>query len=124
LAGEAPLQAPCPRHPVGDDEAQRDPVADPAEPVELAQRLGLRVVAEGVEMPVALERLALTGCEEVQGFCLQRPVPAEELPRWLTDWNSASELADAPQEEESETLLGASSRVLGEQGPLTQLADA
>jgi EAL domain-containing protein (putative c-di-GMP-specific phosphodiesterase class I) len=92
--------------------------------VELAQRLGLRVVAEGVETVVALESLALTGCEEAQGFYLKRPVPAEELTRWLTDWNSASDLRDAQQEEEDETLLETTRRVLGEQGPLTQLADA
>jgi len=92
--------------------------------VELAQRLGLRVVAEGVETVVALESLALTGCEEAQGFYLKRPVPAEELTRWLTDWNSASDLRDAQQEDENGTLLEATRRVLGEQGPLTQLADA
>ncbi len=67
--------------------------------VELAQRLGLRVVAEGVETMVALEHLAQMGCEEAQGFYLQCPVPAEELTRWLTDWSFA-DLGDAPREDE------------------------
>jgi EAL domain-containing protein (putative c-di-GMP-specific phosphodiesterase class I) len=50
---------------------------------ELAQRLGLRVVAEGVETEVALARLGHAGCEEVQGYFLQRPVPADEIAPWI-----------------------------------------
>jgi EAL domain-containing protein (putative c-di-GMP-specific phosphodiesterase class I) len=46
--------------------------------VELAHSLGVRVVAEGVEDPCTLERLASYGCDYVQGFFLGRPVvPAE-----------------------------------------------
>ena len=52
---------------------------------ELAQRLGLRVVAEGVETAVALARLGHAGCEEVQGYFLQRPVPAAEIAPWIAD---------------------------------------
>jgi diguanylate cyclase (GGDEF)-like protein len=50
---------------------------------ELAQRLGLRVVAEGVETEVALAQLGDAGCEEVQGYFLQRPVPAAEIAPWI-----------------------------------------
>jgi EAL domain-containing protein (putative c-di-GMP-specific phosphodiesterase class I) len=50
---------------------------------ELAQRLGLRVVAEGVENVEACEQLAAMGCEEAQGFYLQRPLPPDELTNWL-----------------------------------------
>jgi diguanylate cyclase (GGDEF)-like protein len=59
--------------------------------VELAQRLGLRVVAEGVETLMAWDHLAETGCEEAQGFFLQRPVPADELSAWLDIWSSDSD---------------------------------
>jgi diguanylate cyclase (GGDEF)-like protein len=52
---------------------------------ELAQRLGLRVVAEGVETEAALARLGQAGCEEVQGYFLQRPVPAGEIAPWIAD---------------------------------------
>jgi diguanylate cyclase (GGDEF)-like protein len=52
---------------------------------ELAQRLGLRVVAEGVETEDALARLEDAGCEEVQGYFLQRPVPADEIAPWIAD---------------------------------------
>jgi diguanylate cyclase (GGDEF)-like protein len=47
--------------------------------IELAHSLGLRVVAEGVESEDILERLGALGCDLAQGYCLSRPVPAEEL---------------------------------------------
>ena len=53
---------------------------------ELAQRLGLRVVAEGVETQEALDHLAQIGCEEAQGYFLQRPVPAAQLSDWVSAW--------------------------------------
>ncbi|WP_432519973.1 putative bifunctional diguanylate cyclase/phosphodiesterase [Kineococcus sp. SYSU DK006] len=49
----------------------------------LAHRLGLRVVAEGIETPAAREHLAALGCDLGQGHLLGRPVPAGELARWL-----------------------------------------
>jgi diguanylate cyclase (GGDEF)-like protein len=52
---------------------------------ELAQRLGLRVVAEGVETQDALARLGQAGCEEIQGYFLQRPVPAAEIAPWIAE---------------------------------------
>jgi diguanylate cyclase (GGDEF)-like protein len=51
---------------------------------ELAQRLGLRVVAEGVETAAVLARLKRVGCEEAQGFFLQRPAPAANIQRWIS----------------------------------------
>jgi diguanylate cyclase (GGDEF)-like protein len=51
--------------------------------VELGLRLGLHVVAEGVETPRAWEMLAEWGCGEAQGYFVGRPMPAAELERWL-----------------------------------------
>jgi EAL domain-containing protein (putative c-di-GMP-specific phosphodiesterase class I) len=58
---------------------------------ELAQRLGLRVVAEGVETKEALDHLAQIGCEEAQGYFLQRPVPAAQLSDWVATWMAVEE---------------------------------
>ncbi|WP_458524414.1 EAL domain-containing response regulator [Onishia taeanensis] len=45
----------------------------------LGQRLGIRVVAEGVETLATLAQLARFGCTHAQGFALARPMPVEEL---------------------------------------------
>jgi diguanylate cyclase (GGDEF)-like protein/PAS domain S-box-containing protein len=47
--------------------------------VNLAHGLGLRVIAEGVETAGQLAFLRASGCDEVQGFLLSRPLPPGEL---------------------------------------------
>ena len=51
--------------------------------VDLGHRLGLNVVAEGVQSEAAWTRLAEWGCDEVQGHLLSRPMTAAELDPWL-----------------------------------------
>jgi diguanylate cyclase (GGDEF)-like protein len=47
--------------------------------IQLANGLGLRVVAEGVETAEQLEFLKDAGCREVQGFYFSHPIEVEEL---------------------------------------------
>ena len=47
--------------------------------IDLGHRLGLRVVAEGVETQEQLDALAAAGCDAVQGYLLSRPMPAANL---------------------------------------------
>ncbi|MFZ5869674.1 MAG: putative bifunctional diguanylate cyclase/phosphodiesterase [Actinomycetota bacterium] len=49
----------------------------------MAQALGLRVVAEGVEDAETLRRLRLLGCDVVQGWHLAAAMPAEQLLPWV-----------------------------------------
>jgi diguanylate cyclase (GGDEF)-like protein len=51
--------------------------------IELAHRMGLRVVAEGVESESQLTTLRGLGCDEVQGHVLGRPLAAAEVISWL-----------------------------------------
>jgi diguanylate cyclase (GGDEF)-like protein len=51
--------------------------------VDLAHRLGLWVVAEGVEDQGTLEDLRRIGCDTAQGYHLSRPMTARELERWV-----------------------------------------
>ncbi|MGD0168046.1 MAG: EAL domain-containing protein [Gaiellaceae bacterium] len=51
--------------------------------IDLGRNLGLEVVAEGVETEEAWNRLAEFGCDVAQGYLLTRPVPPEELAKWL-----------------------------------------
>lgn len=47
--------------------------------VELAHRLGMTVVAEGIETERCLELVRNLGCDEAQGYYLGRPGPSEDL---------------------------------------------
>ena len=49
----------------------------------LAQRLGYRVVAEGVETCEAAAVLTGIGCEEAQGFLFARPMEAADFAHWI-----------------------------------------
>ncbi|WP_196807378.1 putative bifunctional diguanylate cyclase/phosphodiesterase [Candidatus Solirubrobacter pratensis] len=51
--------------------------------VELGRRLGMLVVAEGVESAEAWDALAVLACDEAQGFYLGRAMPMDALPEWL-----------------------------------------
>jgi EAL domain-containing protein (putative c-di-GMP-specific phosphodiesterase class I) len=47
--------------------------------IQLAERLGKRVVAEGVDDEDTWQLLAVAGCHLIQGYALSRPLPAKEL---------------------------------------------
>jgi diguanylate cyclase (GGDEF)-like protein len=51
--------------------------------VDLAEALGLRAVAEGVEDERTWRLLAAAGCHAAQGWFHARPMPAEDLADWL-----------------------------------------
>ncbi len=48
--------------------------------VDLAHKLGLRVVAEGVETESELRAVTAMGCDEAQGFLLGRPAGPDSIP--------------------------------------------
>ena len=50
--------------------------------IRMAQALGHRIVAEGVETPRQLAVLRDIGCDEIQGYLFGRPMPAERVPAW------------------------------------------
>ena len=53
--------------------------------VDLAHNLGLKAVAEGVEDQEAWDRLVAMGCDAAQGYYMCKPIPADELTRWLRE---------------------------------------
>lgn len=63
--------------------------------IRLAQSLGLRVVAAGVETAEELAFLRPRGAEVIQGYLVCPPLPAEELTEWLRS-GSASAWAERP----------------------------
>ncbi len=54
--------------------------------IELAHRLGMRAVAEGVEEPQSWHILRDAGCDFAQGYLIGRPVPIGALSRWKAGW--------------------------------------
>jgi len=61
--------------------------------VRLGHDLGLEVVVEGLETPGLIEAAMWLGADMGQGYALARPMPPEDLPRWLAgfrwEWNAA-----------------------------------
>jgi EAL domain-containing protein (putative c-di-GMP-specific phosphodiesterase class I) len=53
--------------------------------IDLGRRLGLTVVAEGVEDEETWAMLAEWGCDEVQGHLLGRPMTNADLGPWLRE---------------------------------------
>ncbi len=53
--------------------------------VAMAHRLGLKVVAEGVETELQRARLATIGCDSWQGYLRARPLPPAELRTLVTE---------------------------------------
>ena len=55
----------------------------------IAHDLGLAGLAVGVESHAAARTLIELGADGLQGFALCRPLPAAEVPTWLTAWKLA-----------------------------------
>ena len=67
----------------------RDILDDPADLaitqaiIGLGHTLGLRIVAEGVELSDQQSLLQQAGCDELQGYLFGQPMPADQLQVWL-----------------------------------------
>ncbi len=57
--------------------------------IAMARSLKLRVLAEGVEKEEQLEFLRANGCHALQGFLYSRPLPAEEVVRFIQEKRAA-----------------------------------
>jgi EAL domain-containing protein (putative c-di-GMP-specific phosphodiesterase class I) len=51
--------------------------------MDMAQRMALSTVAEGVQTETDLELVRTLGCDRVQGYLIARPMPTTELIAWL-----------------------------------------
>jgi len=51
--------------------------------VGLAHRLGMSIVAEGVETELIRDRLVEIGCDVAQGYWYSRPIPAADVAPWF-----------------------------------------
>ena len=51
--------------------------------IDIGRTLGIKVVAEGVETKEQANVLRELGCDYLQGFAFAKPMPAQDLTRWL-----------------------------------------
>ncbi|MDP2030874.1 MAG: EAL domain-containing protein [Thiobacillus sp.] len=51
--------------------------------IDMARKMALSTVAEGVETEVELELVRAMGCDYVQGYLIAKPMPTAELITWL-----------------------------------------
>jgi len=67
----------------------RDMCADPEDAsivsaiINLAQSLGLKTIAEGVETQDQMDMLRGQGCNEIQGYHIGRPMAATQFEAWV-----------------------------------------
>ena len=61
----------------------------------MAHKLGIKVIAEGVETAMQRDLLRAAGCDFGQGYHYSRPVPAEAFERLLLNQHQASEAVPA-----------------------------
>ena len=64
--------------------------------IDLARKLELTSVAEGVEDAVALQRLIDLGCDMVQGYYISRPIAAERIPAFASEHRAGAPVAEVP----------------------------
>jgi diguanylate cyclase (GGDEF)-like protein/PAS domain S-box-containing protein len=68
---------------VRDIPADPDHLAIVSAIIDLAKNMGITSIAEGVDRLDQLEFLRKRGCEEMQGFLMATPLPADKLATWL-----------------------------------------
>ncbi|MGH8442510.1 MAG: EAL domain-containing response regulator [Nevskiaceae bacterium] len=58
--------------------------------IDLARRLDIHTVAEGIETLEEWDFLRLAACDEGQGHYVAHPMPADEIPSWADRWTVRS----------------------------------
>jgi len=72
--------------------------------VAMANRLRLKVVAEGVENEGQLEALRKLGCDQVQGYFFSRPLPILEFEDWALAHVTTNETLKPPRQLSGRTI--------------------
>ncbi len=51
--------------------------------IQIAQSMGIKTIAEGIEDPLVAEQLRAMGCDKVQGYWYSKPLPAGQFEQWF-----------------------------------------
>jgi EAL domain-containing protein (putative c-di-GMP-specific phosphodiesterase class I) len=93
---------------VRDLETSPDAAAIACAVIQLARALNMETVAEGIETAGQLAFLKTEGCDIGQGLRFRAPMPPEEVPRFLEEWQRAG--VDGPPAPTRPTALPISRR--------------
>ena len=74
---------------VDDLSHDRDDAAIVSSIISMAHYLGLKTVAEGVENPEQFAFLKQAGCDQAQGYLIEKPMPIEQLRLFLMQYKSS-----------------------------------
>lgn len=112
-------------HGIGADASRRSLVTSA---IELGQRLGLEVIAEGVEDATTLQQLRELGCDAAQGFHIGRPVAGRTFELWVRHQAERFAIDQRPEAGARSSVATARSAVASpsrengsRQGPLPQV---
>ena len=64
--------------------------------IDLAHRLGMRAIAEGVEDESTWQALQALDCDAAQGYLFSRALPGDRLSAWLTLWRTEHSIPQTP----------------------------
>lgn len=56
--------------------------------IQIAQSMGIKTIAEGIEDPLVIEQLRAMGCDKVQGFWYSKPLPAGQFEQWFRHYTA------------------------------------
>ena len=73
--------------------------------IELAHKLRLRSVAEGVEDEATLATLVGLGCDLAQGYYFSRPVAADQLPALVRQFDRTQPAATVDHRIDASTVV-------------------
>ncbi len=54
--------------------------------MKIGQKLGMKILAEGVETAEHLEFLKAEGCDYMQGYLIAKPMPANKISEWMSEF--------------------------------------
>jgi EAL domain-containing protein (putative c-di-GMP-specific phosphodiesterase class I)/CheY-like chemotaxis protein len=57
--------------------------------IDLGHKLGMKVVAEGIEKQEDWDLISDLRCDEGQGYFIARPMRGQNIPDWLSHWNTS-----------------------------------
>jgi EAL domain-containing protein (putative c-di-GMP-specific phosphodiesterase class I) len=64
--------------------------------IQLARKLDMKIVAEGVESRQDWDLVSELGCDQVQGYYIARPMPIDQFLDWLGRWDLSEHLQAMP----------------------------